>query len=132
MVHVPRGSRQNSTKGCSWACVQNSSSPLIVFVWQDICHVQFESAIAFKLVWCPGASDDYSRSAHPGAIARPPLGSVRPISLPSWLCEFEMRWGFSYVLVDDSGGLLATGTCPVPTFPSSSVGVGDKVELVVK
>ena len=28
---------------------------------RDVCHVQFEAQIAFKLVWCPGRDDAYDR-----------------------------------------------------------------------
>jgi hypothetical protein len=47
---------------------------------RDVCHVQFEAALAFKLVWCPAGQPD---SSHEGF--------------------------HSFVLVDDTGALLARG-----------------------
>lgn len=68
----PGGSWSTCTNGC------NLDPP------QDVAHVQFQSKIAFKLVWSP--RDDYA----------------------------------SFVLVDDDGKLLATGT-PQPPLPHISM-----------
>ena len=48
---------------------------------QDVCHVQFEARVGFKLVWCPGTSDEKKNA----------------------------NFFNSFVLVDDDGSLLSSG-----------------------
>ena len=62
---------------------------------RDVCHVQFESRISFKLVWCPGPQETYERYVivdDDGALLATGESSLGLLlRLAFWMSELALR-----------------------------------------